>query len=163
MPTSERKTGIRTTGADSYVATFRASEDVDGGERLVQIISMTSGKIDESIGASTRSVSSDDSLDLTTLSGSVQIGDDGYFACYVRHSQKNGQCLITPLLCDNNGVVIGALNSKTSKVMLPVASGSNYIANCLSWPVMETGAWRIFPHVADLSDANSVQMWCFTF
>lgn len=163
MTTTERGTGIKTTGADTYVATFRASREVAGQERVVQIISLTSGKVSDSLGDSTRSVSVDDSMDVTTLSGSVPIGDDAYLACYLRHSQPNGQCLVTPLLCDNNGTVMGTLHSKTSKVMLPVASGSNYLANCLSWPILETGAWSIFPHVSDLSQSNTVDLWCFTF
>ena len=163
MPTSERGTPIKTTGGDTNVATFRASEDFQGQERVVQIISMTSGKVSEDIGSPDRSVSVNDSLDITTISGNVLAGDNSYMACYLRHSQSNGQCLVTPLLCDNNGVVMGSLESKSSKVMLPVASGGYYLANCLSWPILETGAWKIYPHVTDLSDSNSVEMWCFTF
>lgn len=165
MPTSERGTGIKTTGADTYVATFKASQDVGGQERMVQIISLTSGKITDQVSTPTRSsVSVDDSMDTTTLSGMLQVGDDSYFACYTQHSEQTGQCLITPLLCDNYGNVVGVLNSKKAQVRLPVTvSGGAYLANCVSWPVLETGAWQIFPHVTDLSDSNSVDMWCFTF
>jgi hypothetical protein len=163
MSTNERGTPIKTTGGDTQVATFRASEDFQGQERVVQIISITSGKTDEDLGSPDRTVSSNDSLDITTISGNVMAGDNSYLACYVRHSQPDGYCLVTPLLCDNDGVVMGTLDSKSSKVMLPVASGTAYISNCLSWRILETGAWKIYPHVADLSDSNSVEMWCYTF
>lgn len=163
MATIERGTPIKTTGGDTQVATFRASQDVEGQERVVQIISLTSGKANESLGPPTRAVSTNDSMDITTISGNVLSGDNAYLACYVRHSQPDGYCLVTPLLCDNDGVVMGTLDSQASKVMLPVASGTNYLASCLSWPILETGAWRIYPHITDLSGSNSIDLWCFTF
>jgi hypothetical protein len=160
---AERGTGIKTTGADTYVATFDASEQGDGHSRVVQVISLTAGKVSPTMGSPTRSVSSNDSLNMTTISGNINVGDNSYFACYLRHSQPNGYCLVTPLLCDDNGTVMGSLESKASRVMLPVASGSNYMSPCLSWPVLETGAWTIYPHVTDLSSGNSISMWCYTF
>ena len=163
MPTNERGTPIKTTGGDTQVATFRGSEDFQGQERVVQIISITSGKTNEGLGSPDRTVSIDDSLDITTISGSITAGDNSYLACYIRHSQPDGYCLVTPLLCDNDGVVMGTLDSKPSKVMLPVASGSHYLSNCISWPILETGAWKIYPHITDLSYSNSVDVWCYTF
>ena len=159
----ENSVGIKTTGADTYVAAFTAAEQAEGKSRVVQIISLTSGKMDPLVGSPTRGVSVNDTLDITTVTGSVSVGDNAYFACYLRHTQPAGSCLVTPLLCDDGGTVVGCLPSKISRVMLPVASGTNYISNCLSWPVMETGAWKIYPHVTDLSLSNTVDMWCFTF
>jgi hypothetical protein len=159
----EKSTGIKTTGANEYVATFKASESAEGHDRVIQIVSIASGKIDESLGSPTRNISSNDSMDITTISGNITIGDNSYLAVYPRHSQSNGSCLITPLLCDNEGVVIGCLETKSSSVMLPAASGTNYIANCLSWAVIETGAWKLYPHVSNLSSSDTIDLWCYVF
>lgn len=160
---SDRAAGINTRNADAWVAAITASEEVNGHERLLQNITVTAGKVSEQLGATTRSVFSNDTLDITTITGSVSIGDDGYFGCYIRHSQSNGSCLVTPLLCDNNGVVMGSLDSKKSYVSLPVASGTNYISNCLVWDIKNTGTWKVFPHIYSLSDSNAIDMWCYTY
>jgi hypothetical protein len=162
LATAEQATGIDTSRANAYVATFQASQDADGQTRLVQIISMTAGKIDESVGSATREVISDDSLTLTTVSG-IEVGDNAFLSCYLKHSQETGSCLVTPLLCDNNDNVIGTLETKQSKVGLPLASGSHYLSNSLTWEIMNTGAWKVYPHIYRLSESNEVDVWAFTF
>lgn len=159
---SEKSVGIDTRNADTWVAAFEASETAEGHSRQIQIISMTAGKIDEFVGPATRSVSSDDSLDITTVSG-IEVGDNAYLACFVKHSQEAGSCLVTPLLCDNNDNVVGTLETKQSKVGLPLASGSHYISSSLSWDIKGTGAWKVHPHIYNLSDSNEVSVWAFTF
>jgi hypothetical protein len=159
----ERSTGINTRNANEYVATFLASEQAEGHDRVIQIISITSGKIDESFSSPSRTVSSDDSLDISTVSGNVVVGDNAYFACYVKHSKDRGNCLITPILCDNEGKAIGILPPKKSEVLLTLYSGSSYFSPCLSWDVKDTGCWKVFPHVSGLSDGDIVDIWVFTF
>jgi len=163
MSTSELGIGIVTRNADSYVARFEASEKVDGVPRAVQIISLTAGKIDSSVGAETRSVVSDDTLDVTTLSGSILVGDNAYLGCYVLHSSRNGSCIVTPLLCDSNGVVIGKLSSKETKVDIEFIKSGEYLSTCLIWDIRSCGAWKIFPHVYNLSSGNSVKLWVYTY
>jgi hypothetical protein len=160
---TERATGIKTTGADTFVATAEASEQAEGKTRLILIISLAAGKVSSSLGAATRSVPSNDSLDMSLITGDIVVGDNSFFACYLGHSQSNGSCLVTPLLCDNDGLVIGTLESRVSQVMLPVVSGTKYMANCLSWPILETGAWKIYAHITDLSSSNTIDIWCYTF
>jgi hypothetical protein len=163
VSTVERGTPIRTTGGDTNVATFTASELVGGQERIVQIISLTAGKIPEFLPPATRSVSSDDTMDITTVSGNVVVGDNSILAVYPQHSQPTGSCLVTPLLCDNGGNVVGCLNTQAAKVMLPVVSGIAYFSPCLTWSIMNTGAWYVYPHISELSSGNDVNIWCFTF
>jgi hypothetical protein len=161
---TERAVGIKTTGADTYVAAFLASEQADGQNRIIQIISLASGKFDATIGAATRSISSSDSLDVSGLLGDIVVGDNAYFACYAKHSRASGSCLVTPLLCDDDGVIVGKLESKKSQVQIALDDGSgHYLSNVLSWNILGTGAWKLYAHVADLSDSNSVDLWCFTF
>jgi hypothetical protein len=160
---TERATGIKTTGADTYVATADASEQADGKTRVIQIISLAAGKVSSALGIATRSVSSNDSWDMSLITGDMVVGDNSFFACYLGHSQNNGSCLVTPLLCDDDGLVIGTLESRTSRVMLPVVNGTKYMASCLSWPILETGAWKIYAHITDLSDSNTIDIWCYTF
>jgi hypothetical protein len=159
----EKSTGIKTTNADTYVATFLASEEAEGKQRVVQIISLTAGKVDSSLGSPARTVSFNDSSDISTLTGNIEVGDNYYLACYVRHSQLNGSCLVTPVLCDNNGTPMGLLESKKSQVQLTVTSGIDYFSKCLSWEVAGTGAWKINAYISDLSVGNSIQLWCYTF
>jgi len=159
---ADRSVGIRTSGADTYVAAFTAAEQAEGKERVVQLTGLTAGKVSENLANSIRTVISDDVYDATTFSGSIVIGDSAYLTCYLRHSRSDGECLVTPLLCDNYGIVMGCLDSQKSKVMLPVVSGTSYLSNNLSWAVMETGAWKVFVHVSGLSAANSVDLWAFT-
>ena len=157
----ERSTGIKTTGADTYVATSDASEQAESHIRVIQIISMTAGKIETGV---TRSgVSSDDSWDVTTVSGDLIAGDNKYLGCYVEHTQSSGECLITPLLCDSDGIVIGYLPPKLSEVKVPIEKGGKYLSICLSWEVMSTGAWKIYPHVSGLSVNNTVSIDAYTF
>ena len=160
---TERALGISTRSATDYVAAFTAAESADGQIRQVQLIGLTAGKIDATVGAAGRIVSSNDAMDITTLSGNTLINDSHYLAIYVQHTQPNGSCLVTPLLCDSTGRVMGSLESKVARVTLPLASGTNYIANCLVWPVLETGAWTVFSHVSNLSSNNTVSVWVFTF
>jgi hypothetical protein len=160
---SEQSVGIVTTGANEYVAAFTASQQADGKDRVIQLIAVVAGKIDESVTSPTRSVSSDDSLDMSTVSSPTLIGDERYIGVYIKHSEPDGKCLVTPLLCDNNDAVIGTLETKESKVQLPMASGSHYLSSCLSWEIMSTGAWKCFPHIYNLSDSNAVDVWMFTY
>jgi len=161
----EKSIGINTSNADEYVAAFEASEQADGHTRAIQIIATTAGKVDETIGSADRTVSSNDSLDVTAVSGNIIVGDNAYFACYLAHSESNGSCLVTPLLCDNDGNVIGTLEPKQSDVNqgIPLVSSSAYLSRCLVWEVMTTGAHKLYPHVYNLSDSNSIDMWCFTY
>jgi hypothetical protein len=158
---TERSVGIKTTGADTYVATFEAAEQAEGQTRVVQIISLTAGKIDS--GLSRLSISSDDLMDVTSVSGSVVVGDNSHLACYVDHTQSNGSCLITPLLCDNDGSVLGYLAPKVSSVKVPVIKSGKYLSSCLSWEIMTTGSWKLFPLVSELSSGNSVDVYAYTF
>jgi len=160
---AERSTGINTRNPSDYVATFDAAEQAEGQVRLIQIVSLTSGKIDTAKGSPDRTVASNDSLDLTTTSGDVTVGDNAYLACYTEHSQIDGKCFVTPLLCDNDGEVVGMLPSKESKVTITTYSGSNYFSNCLSWEIRSTGAHKVFMHVSELSTGNSVDMRYFVF
>lgn len=160
---AERATGISTANANEYVATFTASEEAEGQTRLIQIISLAGGKIEAAKPSAMRSVSSDDSYDLTTVSGDLLLGDNAFIACYTEHSELTGNCLITPLLCDNDGVVMGVMPTKKSQVSLPVYGSSNYYSNCLSWEVRETGAWKAYLHVSALSDSNTVELRYFSF
>lgn len=160
---AERSTGINTRNPSDYVATFDAAEQAEGQTRLIQIVSLTSGKIDTTKSAPNRAVSSNDSLDLTTTSGDISVGDNAYLACYTEHSQSDGKCFITPLLCDNNGEVMGMLPSKESKVIVTTYSGSNYFSNCLSWEIRGAGAHKVFMHVSELSAGNTVDMRYFVF
>jgi len=160
---SESAVGIKTVGADTYVAAYTAAEQADGKTRVVQIISLTAGKVDSSLGSPTRSVSSNDSADISALTGDIEVGDNYYLACYVRHSQPTGSCLVTPILCDNQGTPMGLLESKRSQVQLTVTSGIDYFSKCLSWEVAGAGAWRINAYISDLSVGNSIQLWCYTF
>lgn len=161
---AERSTGINTRNADEWVATFSAAEQADGRTRVVQIVSLTSGKIDSVVGAADRTVSTNDSLNITTFSGNIIVGDNSYLACYVEHSVVTGSCNITPLLCDNQGQVVSTLPTKVSQVVLPTQSGSgNYLTPCLSWDIKGTGAWKIYPHVYNLSAGNTVDLRCYTF
>jgi hypothetical protein len=98
---AEKSVGIRTTGADAWVATFLASERADGHVRNVQVVAITAGKIED--GVSRLGVSTDDTLDVTTVSGNLLVGDNNYLALYTSHTQPNGSCLVTPLLCDAEG------------------------------------------------------------
>lgn len=50
--------GIKTTGADHYVAAFTASEQAEGQTRVIQLVSIVSGKIDQSLRSPSRSVAS---------------------------------------------------------------------------------------------------------
>jgi hypothetical protein len=159
----EKSVGVKTIGADTYIAAFSAAEQAESKSRVVQIIGLTAGKILETPGLATRSVTSDDSADVSAIVGDIEIGDNSYLACYVVHAGLNGSCLLTPLLCDNDGSVIASLDSKVSRVMLPIYNGSGYLSNCLSWPVLETGAWKVFVHVTDLSTSNTIDIWCYTF
>ena len=159
---SESLTGISTVNADAYVATKSAAEVIGGKTGVIQLIGLTAGKIDQSVGSPLRTVSTSDSFDVTTFSGSVLIYDDSFLACYIEHSQLNGSCLVTPLLCDNGGVVIGCLPSRQSQVNLPLQKGSYYISNCLSWDIKDTGAWKGFIHISNLSSSNTVKLWSFT-
>lgn len=158
---TEQATGIKTVGADTYVGTFLASEQADGKTRVIQIISMTAGKIET--GLDRIGVSSDDSWDVTSVSGSLIAGDNNYLGCYVEHTQPSGKCLVTPLLCNNDGIVIGYLPPKISDVKVPVQKSGKYLSICLSWEVMSTGAWKIYPHISGLSDGNSVDVYSYTY
>lgn len=158
---TEQATGIKTTGADTYVGTFLASEQADGKTRVIQIISMTAGKIET--GTTRSNVSFDDSWDVTTVSGDLIAGDNKYLGCYVEHTQSNGKCLITPLLCDDSGVVIGYLPPKVSDVKVPVEKSGSYLSVCLSWEVMSTGAWKIYPHISGLGEGDVVTVYAYTF
>jgi hypothetical protein len=158
---AEKSTGIKTTGADTYVATQQAAEQAEGQSRVVQIISMTAGKIET--GVSRLGVSSNDAMDVTSVSGSLVSGDNMYLACYVDHAQSNGSCLITPLLCDNDGSVLGYLAPKVSTVKIPVTKSGKYLSVCLSWEVMSSGAWKLFPLVSELSNGNSIDVYAYTF
>jgi hypothetical protein len=157
---SEKATGVITRNADAYIATFEAAEQAEGQIRLVQIISITAGKIPEVVGVPTRHVVNNDSLSITTLSGYL-LGDNSHLVCYVKHKEPGGSCLVTPLLCDNNNQVIGTLESKYSKVSLTLASGTAYLSPCLRWEFLGTGAWSIFPHVCQISEANEIDLWLF--
>lgn len=158
---TERATGINTRNANEYVATFEASEQISGSSRLIQIVALSSGKIDSSVSSPLRSVSSSDSSEVTTISGSVSAGDNSFFVCYVDHKEKNGSCMITPLLCDNDGLVIGSLPPKTSKANPYLTKNTYYISSCLIWDVKGSGSWKIFPHVMDLSASNNIKLWGF--
>jgi hypothetical protein len=158
---AEQATGISTRNPDTWVATFEGSEIVGGHTRQIQVVGITTGKI--AGGLSRLSVSTNDSMDVTSVSGSVVVGDNSHLVCYVTHTQNNGACLVTPLLCDNDGVVIGYLPPKISNVKVPVQKSGKYLSICLSWEVMSTGAWKIFPLVSELSDGNSVDVYTYTF
>lgn len=160
---SERSLGINTRNADAWVAAFEASEQAEGYTRAVQVVALTSGKIDQNVGEPIRAVSSNDSNDITTFSGNVEVGDNAFCAIYSRHNQSSGSCIITPLLCDNQGTVIGILDSKYSNVPITLYSGSDYISKPLIWDIKSTGAWKIFPHISELSESNTVKLWVFTF
>jgi hypothetical protein len=160
---TEHATGINTRNATAYVATQVAAEQADGNTRLLQIVSITAGKITGDAYSSTRTVSSNDSLTVTTISGNILVGDNSRLSCYVQHTQSTGSCLVTPLLCGADGKVIGTLETKQSNVMLPLVSGTNYISNCLSWSIMDTGAWYTYTHIYNLSDNNTVTVSSYTF
>lgn len=160
---AELSTGITVRSPTDYVATQQAAEQAEGHNRVIQITSMAAGKIEIGNNYSTRSVSSDDGYDMTTVSGSHIVGDNNYLACYVKHASSNGSCLITPLLCNQDGAVMGHLDPKMSTVGLPVASGSYYLAPCLSWNIMQTGAWKLYMHVSRLNAGNSIQLDAYTF
>jgi len=159
---TERSVGINTTNATDYVAAFIASEQADGHSRQIQIIAFTGGKIDSTVGSQTRSVTSNDSDNLEYISDTVAVGDDCYLGCYIKHSEPSGSCVVTPLLCDAGGGVIGVLEPKKS-VAIPVASGSHYLSTCLTWQIMGTGAWRVYPHINKLSESNSVDVWLYSY
>jgi hypothetical protein len=159
----ERAVGIKTVGADTYVAAQNAAEQAEGKTRVLQIVSLAAGKVDSSLGSPARTLSTDDSSDLTTITGDIAIGDNFYLACYLRHSQSDGSCLVTPILCDDAGTPMGLLESKRSQVQLTVTSGTDYFSKCLSWEVAGAGAWKIYPYVTDISIDNTVNLWCYTF
>jgi len=158
---TNRSVGINTQNADNWVAAITAAEEADGHTRLIQLISVVAGKIDESIGSPARTVASNDSLDITTVSGNVLVGDSSYMSMYIQHSQEDGSCLVTPLLCDNDGVTIGCLDSKVSRVSAPLKTGSYYLSSHLSWDIRETGAYKCFPHIYNLSSSNIIKCWIF--
>lgn len=159
----ERAVGIKTVGADTYVAAQNAAEQAEGKTRVLQIVSLAAGKVDSSLGSPARTCSTNDSSDLTTITGDIDVGDNFYLACYLRHSQSTGSCLVTPILCDGAGTPMGLLESKRSQVQLTVVSGTDYFSKCLSWEVAGVGAWKIYPHVTDISTDNTVNLWCYTF
>jgi hypothetical protein len=160
---AERATGITVKNPTDYVATQLAAEQAEGHSRVIQIISVAAGKIESGSNSSYREVSSDDSYTVTTVSGNIDIGDNAYLSCYIKHSDANGSCLVTPLLCNSEGAVLGHLDPRISSVGLPVASGSYYLAPCLTWNVMSTGAWKLYPHISKLSAGNSIQINSYTF
>ena len=160
---AEKATGITSSNPNAWVATFEASEEAEGHGRLVQIVSLTSGKIDQSVGAPNRTVSTNDSLTITTVSGNILVGDNSFLSIYVEHSQPAGKCLVTPLLCDNDGIVIGSLPSKMSSVGLTLTNATGYLSSCLTWSILSTGSWKIYSHVCELSNSNEVKLWVFTF
>lgn len=160
---SEKATGIISRNADAWVATFEAAEQAEGHSRLIQIVSLTSGKIGTSVGAPTRTVASNDSSDTTTFSGSIVLGDNNAIAAYIQHSQSSGNCIITPLICDNNGAVVGGLNPLRSTTILDLKGASNYyLGNTLIWDIKGSGGWKIWPHVSNLSDSNTIKLWIYT-
>jgi hypothetical protein len=158
---TEKAVGINTRNADQYVAAFVASEQVDGHDRLTQIVSLTAGKV--GTGDFRLSVSTNDSEDVTTISGNLLVGDNNYLVFYTQHIQPNGCCLLTPLLCDSGGTVIGYLPPKLSSVQMPVTVSGKYLSACLSWAVMSTGAYYIYPLITGLSGGNSVDVYAYTF
>jgi|WetSurMetagenome_2_1015567.scaffolds.fasta_scaffold367686_2 hypothetical protein len=158
---TERSVGIKTTGATDYVAAFTASEQADSHNRVVQIIAMTAGKIDT--GLSRLGVAANDSMDITSVSGSLVVGDNSRFACYIEHSQSNGTCLVTPLLCDNDGVALGYLPAKSSSADMSIVKSGKYLSPCLSWEILNTGAWKIHPLIFGLSDGNNIDVYSYTF
>lgn len=160
---TERSVGINTQNADKWVASFDAAEQAEGHTRVIQIIGLTAGKIGTPVGAATRVVATDDPLDISSISGNLVIGDNSFLACYLRHTSDKGQCLITPLLCDDNGDVIGTLPPKRSTVAVPLLDGVDYVSNCLSWDIKGTGALKAYMHVSNLSNLNTISLWCFTF
>ena len=116
---SELATGIVSRNPTDYVATRTAAEQAEGHSRVVQIISMTAGKIESGANSFTRlGVTSNDALDVSSVIATMVAGDNNRLACYVQHSQSNGTCIVTPLLCDANGTPIGVLESKTSRVQV---------------------------------------------
>jgi hypothetical protein len=160
---SEKSVGINTRNADAYVAAFEAAEQADGYTRNIQIVGLTAGKIDQNLGDPDKIVSSNDSNNITTITGSIETGDNAYCAIYPRHSQSAGSCVVTPLLCDNQGTVVGMLDSKYSNVPITMYSGSDYISKPLIWDIKSTGAWKIYVHISELSDSNTVKLWIYTF
>ena len=158
---TERATGINTRNSNEYVATFEAAEQVSGSSRLIQIVALSSGKIDTTVSSPLRSISSSDSLDVTTLSGNINTGDNSFFVCYIDHKEKNGSCVVTPLLCDNDGSIVGNLPPKTSKANPYLIKGTYYISSCLIWDIKGSGSWKLFPHVMDLSASNDIKLWGF--
>ena len=160
---TERAVGYDARNSTEYVAAFVASEEADGHTRLIQIMSVTAGKVDEDIGDPYRIVSTNDSMDVDSLSGNLEVGDNSYLTCYIHHSEPTGSCLITPLLCDNNGVVVGTLEPRQSNVCLTMQSGTGYyMSNNINWDIKGTGAYSIFPHVSNLSSSNIVKLWVFS-
>jgi hypothetical protein len=158
----ERSVGLDVRNPNAWVAAFVGAEEADGHERLVQLIALTGGKIDNIVGTPTREVSTNDSFNVATLSGNLTVGDNSALSCYVQHSQLNGSCIVTPLLCDNSGTVIGCLNPQQSRECMTLQSGTGYyISPNLNWDTKGTGAFKIFPHVSNLSVGNDVKLWVF--
>jgi hypothetical protein len=157
----DRAVGISTKNADEYVAAFTAFEQVEGHTRLVQLVGITSGKIPDDIGSPIRTVITDDPLDVTTVSGIMIVDDNSSIVCYAQHSQPDGICLVTPLLCDATKVV-GCLPSKKSQTALGITTSGNYISTGLSWDIKGAGAVSVFPHISGLSAGNSISLWIFS-
>jgi hypothetical protein len=157
---TERAVGITIRNPTDYIAAQLAAEQVEGHQRLIQVISITAGKIETGIN---RSVSEDDSNDTTTLTGDLTVGDSAYLAAYVKHSEATGSCLVTPLLCNSEGAAIGHLPPRYSNVTVPVVSGTTYLSHCLTWEVMATGAYSLYMHVSQLSAGNTIDLNAYTF
>jgi hypothetical protein len=158
----ERSIGITSRAPTDFVAAFTAAEQADGESRLIQIISLTAGKISDTVGAPLRIVSVNDTMDVSTLTGDVIVGDNSYASIYVQHSQPTGSCLVTPLLCDGAGTVIGCLSPKQSQVCLTLQSGTgSYMSSNLNWDVKGSGAIKIFPHVSGISAGDEIKLWVF--
>jgi hypothetical protein len=157
---TERSTGITVRNPTDYIATQLAAEQAEGRSRLIQIVSLAAGKIETGI---SRSVAADDSNDTTTLTGDLTVGDSSYLACYVKHSEASGSCLVTPLLCNVAGAAIGHLPPRYSNVTVPVVSGTAYLSHCLTWEVMTTGAYSLYMHVSQLSAGNTIDLNAYAF
>jgi hypothetical protein len=157
---TEKAIGISIRSPNEWIAAFEGSEVVDGHPRQIQVVSLAAGKIESGIN---RSVSVDDSNDTTTLTGDLTVGDSSYLAAYIKHSEANGSCLVTPLLCNSGGAAIGHLPPRFSNVTVPVVSGTAYLSHCLTWEVMATGAYSLYMHVSQLSAGNTIDLNAYTF
>ena len=161
---SDRSTGIVTRNPTDYVATQDASEQAESHSRVIQIISMTAGKIASGTNSLSRlGVTINDAMDVSSVTATMVAGDNSRLACYVQHSQSNGSCIVTPLLCDATGDPIGTLEPKVSRVMVPVINAGQYLSVCLDWSIMNTGAWYLYFNISQISSGNSVNLYAYTF